>query len=100
MADTPKEDIKHSKIWMRDSSGLRSASVTLLWISFLVTTVGYLLALVENIGTIKIRPFIVAGSGSYCLPILTMYTGRKWTKAKYVTKTSSVEQSFEESKQE
>lgn len=94
-----QEDIKHSKIWMRDSNGLRSASVTLLWISFLVTTVVYLLSLVETIGTLKIRPFDVAAASTYFIPILTMYTGRKWTKAKYVTPTSSVEQSFEESKQ-
>lgn len=91
-----KEDVKHSKLWLRDSNGLRSASVTLLWISFLVTTIGYLLSLVEAIGTLKVRPFDVAATSTYFIPILTMYTGRKWTKAKYTTPTSSVEQSFEE----
>jgi len=80
-------DIKHSKLWMRDSLGKRSASVTLLWISFAVTTIAYLASMFESIGPVNLRAFDVSATSTYFIPILTMYAGRKWTKAKYTDDT-------------
>ena len=69
---------------MRDSLGKRSASVTLLWISFTVTTIAFLASMFEALGPVKLRAFDVSATSTYFIPILTMYAGRKWTKAKYV----------------
>ena len=74
---------KKSQLLIKDSSGQQSTSVTLLWVAFIVTTLAYILALVDTIGPFKIRPFDPAACSTYFIPILTLYMGRRYTKAKF-----------------
>lgn len=69
--------------WVRDASGHRSVSVTLLVVSFFVTTVAFVLSIFEKMGPLAIRPFDVAACSTYMVPILTLYFSRRWTDAKH-----------------
>jgi hypothetical protein len=81
---TPKMDEpKASFIWLKDSSGHASVSVTLVAVSFYVTTMAYVLSWFHKIGPVEVRPFDVAACGGYFIPILTMYVSRKFTDAKF-----------------
>lgn len=75
--------IKTSKIWLKDSSGYPSISVTMLAISFWVTTVAYVLSIVSKIGPLDIRPFDVGACGAYFGMILGTYVARRATEAKW-----------------
>jgi len=75
-----------SWIWMKDSTGAASATVTLVAISFFVTTCAYILSFFEKIGPLTIRPFDVSATSVYFVPILSLYFGRKYTSAKYEPK--------------
>lgn len=76
--DTPQA----SWIWIKDSSGYPSVTVTFATVSFWVTTLLVILSSIESIGSVKFRPFDVGAAGAYFVPILTLYFGRKWTDAK------------------
>lgn len=71
-----------SWIWIKDSSGYPSITVTFLTIAFYVTTLAYIASIVENIGPVKFRAFDAAASSAYFIPLLTLYFGRRWTDAK------------------
>jgi hypothetical protein len=82
VASTP-EVIRSSKIWLKDSQGHPSISVTMLAISFWVTTLAYVLSIVSKIGPLDIRPFDVGACGAYFGLILSTYVARRFTEAKY-----------------
>jgi hypothetical protein len=65
--DTPQA----SWIWIKDSSGYPSVTVTFATVSFWVTTLLVILSSVESIGSVKFRPFDVGAAGAYFVPILT-----------------------------
>jgi hypothetical protein len=69
--------------WFKDTKGTGSVTVTLVLVSFWVTTIAYVFSIFEKIGPMQIRPFDVGASSSYFLPILTLYFGRKFTDAKF-----------------
>jgi hypothetical protein len=75
--------VKKPWFWLRDAQGSGSVTVTLVYIAFVVTTLAYMLAIFQKIGTVEIRPFDVAACGAYFVPILTLYFGRKFTDAKF-----------------
>ncbi len=80
------EKPKSSWLWLKDSNGNASATVTFATIAFWVTTLAYLMSIVEKIGPLEVRPFDVAACGSYLIPILGLYFGRRWTDAKLGSK--------------
>lgn len=75
-------EVKPAWYWIKDSKGYGSVTVTFTTVAFWVTTVAYILSMVEKIGPVAIRPFDVAACSAYFIPILTLYFGRKWTEAK------------------
>jgi len=77
------EKPKASWFWIKNSAGEASLSVTFLTISFLATTGAYIFSLFDEIGGIKIKPFDASATGTYFIPLLTLYFGRRWTAAKY-----------------
>lgn len=94
MADTPlpKTDsllasdptrVKDSWLWIKDSKGYGSVTVTFVTVAFFVTTLAYVLSIVEKIGPVTVRPFDVSACSAYFIPMLTLYFGRKFTEAKY-----------------
>lgn len=86
--EKPKESKKAESasvpfFWIRDAAGHKSVSVTLLVVSFFVTTVAFILSIFAKIGPFEIRPFDVAACSTYMIPILTLYFSRRWTDAKH-----------------
>lgn len=81
--DVAVEKPKSSWFWLKDSSGYPSVSITMLAISFWVTTVVYILSIVHKIGPVELREFNVGASGAYFGLILTTYVARRFTDAKY-----------------
>jgi len=77
------EKPKASWIWMKDSSGYPSVSVTMLTVSFWVTTILFIMSSVQQIGPLTMRPFDVGASGAYFGAILALYFGRRYTDAKF-----------------
>lgn len=77
------EKPKAGWIWVKDTTGYPSVSVTLVAVSFWVTTLMYLISAVEKIGSVSIRPFDVGAAGVYFTPILALYFGRRFTDAKF-----------------
>ena len=75
--------VKPAWYWIKDTKGHGSVTVTMVFVSFWITTLAYVLSMFEKIGPLPVRPFDVAACGSYFLPILTLYFGRKFTDAKF-----------------
>ncbi len=75
--------VKDSWLWIRDSKGSGSVTVTFVTVAFFVTTLAYILSIVEKVGPVSVRPFDVAACSSYFIPLLTLYFGRRWTDAKF-----------------
>lgn len=77
------EKVNDSWLWIRGSNGYASVTTTLVFVSFWVTTISFLLSMFEQIGPLPIRPFDVAACSAYLGMILATYVGRRWTEAKY-----------------
>lgn len=88
-SDNDPSTVKAKWYWIKDSKGFGSVTVTFTTIAFWVTTLAYILSIVDHIGPVSIRPFDVGACGTYFIPILTLYFGRKWTEAKVGTATNS-----------
>jgi hypothetical protein len=73
--------------WIKDDKGSSSVTVTFTAIAFLVTTLAYMVSIVEKLHVfgqeVAFRTFDVAACSAYFVPILTLYFGRKFTKAKF-----------------
>lgn len=80
--DVPGQ-VPDSWLWIRDTRGYGSVTVTFLTIAFAVVTLSYLLSMINSIGDITFRPFDVAACSTYFTPLLALYFGRKFTEAKY-----------------
>lgn len=76
-------EVPDSWLWIKDTSGYGSVTVTFVTIAFFVTTLAYVLSIVEKIGSFTIRPFDVGACSVYMVPLLTLYFGRKYTDAKF-----------------
>lgn len=72
-----------SKIWMKDSSGFPSVTITFLFVSFWITTIAYVLSIVSKIGPVDIRPFDVGACGAYFGIIFSAYIARRYTDARW-----------------
>jgi hypothetical protein len=81
---------------LRDSRGRGSVTVTLMLVSFWVTTFAYVASWFEKIGNVEFREFDAGSVGAYLVPILTLYFGRKWTDAKLPVKIDQKTDDVEE----
>jgi len=80
-ADAPAGDpveVKPSWFWIKDTNGNGSVSTTLVTVAFVITSIAYVLSIVDKIGPVSFRPFDAAAAGAYFIPILTLYFGRHW----------------------
>jgi len=82
VANAP-EVSKTSKLWMKDSNGYPSISVTMLAISFWVTTVAYIASMFSKIGPVEFKSFDSGACGAYFGLILGTYVARRATEAKW-----------------
>ena len=78
--------VKPAWYWVKDARGYGSVTVTMVFVSFWVTTMAYSLSIVDHIGKVAVRPFDVGACSAYFIPILTLYFGRKFTDAKFNAK--------------
>ena len=81
--DGDPSTVKPAWYWIKDTKGFGSVTVTLVFVSFWVTTLAYLASIVEHVGPVAVRQFDVAAASTYFIPILTLYFGRKFTDAKF-----------------
>lgn len=87
MADDPEtvnepEKPKANWWWMKDTNGQASVSITMVAVSFFVTTLAYIGSIFVKIGPIEFRQFDAGACAAYLIPCLSVYFGRRWTKAK------------------
>lgn len=75
---TDPVEVKPSWFWIKDTNGNSSVSTTLVTVAFLLTSVAYVLSIVDKVGPVSFRPFDAAAAGAYFIPILTLYFGRHW----------------------
>jgi len=68
-------------MYLKDSDGKKSLSVTMVVVAFFVFLIAYILSIFEKLGPLSIRPFDVAACSSFFIPLLTLYFGRRWTSA-------------------
>lgn len=80
-----KAHVKDSWLWIKDSKGFGSVTVTFTAVAFWVTTMAYVFSMFEKIGPLVIRQFDVAACSAYFIPVLCLYFGRKATEAKFNT---------------
>ena len=75
--------VKAKWYWIKDSKGYGSVTVTMLFVSFWVTTLAYVTSIVDHVGPIAFRQFDVGACAAYFSPILCLYFSRKYTEAKF-----------------
>ena len=69
--------------WIKDASGHKSVSVTLLFMSFVATSFAYIASIFHKIGDVEIRDFNIGAASTYLIPFTTLYFSRKWTDARH-----------------
>lgn len=74
---------KSSWIWINDSAGHPSVTVTFAFFAFWVTTIAYVLSFFTRIGPLEIRAFDIGATSAYMIPIMSLYFGRRLTDAKW-----------------
>lgn len=77
-APTPAKSI----IWLKDTAGYPSVSVTFVTVAFWATTLWFIMSIFAKIWNIEIRPFDPGAATAYLSPLLALYFGRRWTDAK------------------
>ena len=75
-----------SSIWVIGTDGQPSISATLAIVAFFATTAAYVAAIFDSVGSVTFRTFDTAACGSYLIPILSLYFGRRWTEKNSVKK--------------
>jgi hypothetical protein len=81
VSDVPVSDpteVKPAWFWIKDTNGNGSVSTTLVTVAFLITSIAYVLSIVERVGPVTFRAFDAAAASAYFIPILTLYFGRHW----------------------
>ena len=69
-------------IWMRDTNGKESASLTMAFVTWLVTMLWYALSIFTKVGHFDIRAFDAQAASFFLTPILALYFGRRMTDDK------------------
>ncbi len=69
-------------MWVKNTSGQKSASLTFAAVGFTVVTLWLVVSIVSKIGHIEIRQFDGATAMAYLTPLLALYFGRRWTDGK------------------
>lgn len=72
-----------ANLWIKDQDGNPSVVVTLVLVSFIVTTISYVLSTIDHIGVLSIRPFDVSASSSYFGVVMGAFVGHKWVTSKF-----------------
>ena len=82
IADDQAGIAKPAWYWIKDTKGQGSVTVTLVFVSFWVTTLSFIASIFQKVGDIQFRAFDSAACAAYLGPILAVYFGRRWTESK------------------
>ena len=82
-ADEVIEEPKTAWCWIKNSEGQASATLTFVTIAFIVTTVAYVVAILQKIGPLELRSFDPAACAAYMGPIMSLYAFRRYTDKKF-----------------
>lgn len=66
-------------MWIKNTSGQKSASLTFVTVAFIVVTLWLVVSIFSKIGHVEIRPFDAGTAMGYFTPLLALYFGRRWT---------------------
>lgn len=91
---------KKSGLWLKDSSGYPSMTVTFLKISFAVTTLAYVASIVTRIGSVEFRAFDSAACSAYFGLLLGTYVARRATEAKWGNPNAQTPQQSQDADEE
>ena len=80
-------------LYVTDSGGNKSASLTLALISFVLTATWYALSVFETVGGIPIRQFDSPAALAFMSPCLALYFGRRKVQSDSNATTTDVEES-------
>lgn len=72
-----------SRLWIKNSKGLSSASLTFATLAFWITALAYVASIVTKVGPIEFRQFDPAACASFLVPCLALYFSRRHTEAKF-----------------
>jgi len=80
-----EEKTKGSFLWIRDTRGHESVSVTFVTVGFWVTTFAYIASIFQSIGPVTFRQFDSTACLTFLGPLLALYFGRKMNETKLPT---------------
>jgi hypothetical protein len=69
-------------LWIKDTSGKPSSSLTFATSGFIIVAVWLVLSIFAKIGKIDIRPFSGSDAMLFLTPILALYFSRRYTDTK------------------
>lgn len=75
---------------LKDSSGKKSVSYTMMVTTFIICTVWLLLSIFENIGGWDVREFSAEAASLWFGPICGLYFGRRWQDAQKFARMEDV----------
>lgn len=78
----PQSASTTSRIWIRDTRGRPSASLTFAAVAFLIVTLAYACGMLTRVGQVEFRAFDPASASAYLVPILGLYFGRRLTDSR------------------
>lgn len=85
-AGDPTETPKKSWLWIKNSSGKASATITFLFVAFWVTTFMFIGGHIETIEigsfAMKLKSFDAAAAAIYYVPLMALYFKRRQDEAK------------------
>jgi hypothetical protein len=83
---------------LKNSSGQKSASFTMMIVGFIVVTLWLLVSIVAKVGHIEIREFSGSEAMAYFSPLAALYFGRRWQDGRQLVNGNSSTDSSEAAK--
>lgn len=86
-----KKNISLPVLWLKQSDGKPSASLTMVFLAFNVCLLWLFLSIVEGLGPIKVRAFDAGQAMTFLTPLLGLYFGRRFTDSKNQPSSEPIE---------
>jgi len=71
------------RIFIKNSKGEQSVSLTMVVVSFILVSILYVLSAFDSIGNVKLRTFDSTATSIYFVTVCGLYFGRKQTDKKH-----------------
>jgi hypothetical protein len=70
-------------LWIKNTDGKPSASLTFATSAFVIVMINYILSMFENLGPLHIRAFDATAVSALLMPLFALYFGRRYTSEKF-----------------